>query len=143
MLVLASGVLGLAGLVATSVALAITPSLGVLADSNTVNEGNFNAEPLKLRTKDSVRVRVIHSGVTSGFNSGWHTHPGPVIVAVKEGTLSFLQGSCEPKLVGPGQAYIEEPNVPLIAMASGAAEWVATMIIPVGAPPASPADPLC
>lgn len=144
MFVLAPAALALVVLCGTSIAFAaITPSLGLLADSNTVNEVNFNEDPIKLRTKDQVRVRVVHTGVTSGFNSGWHTHPGPVIVAVKEGTVSFVQGSCEPTLVGAGQAYIERPNVPILAVASGEAELVATMIIPVGAPPATPADDPC
>jgi quercetin dioxygenase-like cupin family protein len=144
LLVLAPATFVLLILCATSIGFAaITPSLGLLADSNSVNEVNFNEGPIKLRTKDQVRVRVLHSGVTSGFNSGWHTHPGPVIVAVKQGTLSFIQGSCEPTMVSAGQAYIERPSIPILAMASGEAEWVATMIIPVGAPPATPADDPC
>jgi hypothetical protein len=144
LLVLVPATLALVVLWGTSIAFsALTPSLGLLADSNTVNEVNFNEDPIKLRTKDQVRVRVLHSGVTSGFNSGWHTHPGPVIVAVKQGTLSFIQGSCEPTMVSAGQGYIERPSIPILAMASGEAEWVATMIIPVGAPPATPADDPC
>lgn len=91
----------------------------MLADSNTVNTVNFNEDPIKLRTKDPVRVRVVHTVATGYFSSGWHTHPGPAIVAVKRGTFMITQGSCEATPVGPNEAYIEEPNVPVLAVKSG------------------------
>jgi quercetin dioxygenase-like cupin family protein len=133
----------LVALVATSIALGFTTSLGVLADSNTVNEANFNLEPIKLRTKDSVRVRVVHTVRPDGTVFGWHTHPGPAIVAVVRGAFLITQGSCTPKMVPAGSAYIEEPGVPVTALSVGETEWITTLILPIGADPAPPVDPAC
>ncbi len=128
--------------VLVSAGLAFDSSLGVLADSNTVNTINVNDDPIKLRTKESVRVRVVHLVSTAADGSligDWHTHPGPILVAVTRGTLLLTQGSCEPTAVGPGQAYIETPNVPILAVKGGSEtlEWTITMVLPIGSPPSA------
>jgi quercetin dioxygenase-like cupin family protein len=128
--------------------LAFDSSLGVLADGKTVNTVNFNDDPIKLRTKESVRVAVLHLASTAPAGSliaDWHTHPGPAIVAVTRGTLLLTQGSCEPTTVGSGQAYIETPNVPVLAVKGGmeTLEWTVTFILPIGSPLSSPADNPC
>jgi len=145
---LAVAAVAAAASVVVGAGLAFDSSLGVLADSNTVGAVNFNDDPIKLRTKESVRVRVAHFVSTAPDGSliaNWHTHPGPVIVAVKRGTLLLTQGSCEATAVGPGQAYIEEPNVPVLAVKGGSdtLEWTITMILPIGSPLSSPADDPC
>jgi len=140
---LTTALTGLGALVATSMALGFTSSLGVVADSNTVNEANFNLDPIKLRTKDSVRVRVVHTVRPDGTVFPWHTHPGPAIVAVVRGGFLITQGSCAPKMVPAGSAYIEEPGVPVTALSVGETEWVTTLIVPIGVDPAPPADPAC
>lgn len=140
---LATALSGLVALGATSVALAFTTSLGVLADSNTVNEANFNLDPIKLRTKDSVRVRVVHTVRPDATVFGWHTHPGPAIVMVVRGGFWITQGSCAPTLVPAGAAYIEEPGVPVSAVSIGETEWITTLILPIGADPAPPTSDPC
>jgi len=134
---------GLVALATTSIALGFTTSLGVLADSNTVNEVNFNLDPIKLRTKDSVRVRVVHTVRPGATVFGWHTHPGPAIVTVVRGGFFITQGSCTPTWVPAGSAYIEEPGVPVTALSVGETEWITTLILPIGAEPAPSADPAC
>lgn len=129
--------------IAASAAFGFPSSLGQLADSNTVNTGRFDAGVIKLRTKEPIRVRVVHTVQPDGFSSGWHTHPGPAIVAVTRGMFRIYQGSCEPVLLGPGQAYIETPGVPVLATTSGETEWTTTLLLPIGVPPATPVDPAC
>jgi quercetin dioxygenase-like cupin family protein len=49
--------------------------------------------------------------VDPGGSFGWHTHPGPVLVAVSKGTLTFYepQGArCSRSTVTAGQAFIED-----------------------------------
>lgn len=44
-------------------------------------------------------------------NTGWHTHPAPVLITVKEGTLWFYEAddpTCTPKVVTAGQGYVDE-----------------------------------
>ena len=48
-----------------------------------------------------------------GF-SGWHAHPGPVLVVVTQGSIVWTNGSdplCTPHNYTVGQAFIEEPFV--------------------------------
>lgn len=141
--VIAAIATALAALVAASVAFGFASSLGVLSDSNTVNTVNFNDNPIKLRTKDPIRVRVVHTVAASGFTSGWHVHPGPAIVAVTRGSFQIFQFGCEPTIVSAGQAYIETPGVPVNAVAVGETEWTTTLLLPIGAPPATPVDSPC
>lgn len=104
------GVLVLGGLVGAGVATAITSV--VAADTNTVRE------------------RIVSISSDGNFNSGWHIHPGPVILQVQDGYLKITQATCHPNVVGPGETYIETPGVPVIAEADHAASWTVTEILP-------------
>ena len=63
-----------------------------------------------------------------GVDSGWHMHPGPAIVQVREGSFQITQGSCTPKTVSAGETYIEVPYVPVRAVATGKVAWTTTLI---------------
>jgi hypothetical protein len=87
----------------------------------------------------SVRLRIDRSEFVPSadqpvFSSGWHTHPGPVIIQVQQGKLKITQGPCHPNVVGPGETYIETPELPVLATANQAVNWTATLIVPAGAP---------
>ena len=77
-----------------------------------------------------VRERIARISTDGGFNSGWHIHPGPVIVQVQEGYLKITQNTCNPTVVGPGDTYVETPGQPVIAEAKNAAKWTITEILP-------------
>ena len=91
----------------------------------------------------AVRLRVVQSQFENGFDSGWHTHPGPVIVQVLEGTFKIYQGGCEPVVVHAGGTYVEVPFVPVRAIAKDRITWTTSQILPVGFPPQDPAGPPC
>jgi quercetin dioxygenase-like cupin family protein len=112
-LVLGAFVLG--GAVGTGIAAAVTITT-VVADTNTVRE------------------RIATFTTDGGFDSGWHIHPGPVIVQVQDGYLKITQATCHPNVVGPGDTYIETPGVPVISTADEAASWTITEIFPNSAP---------
>ena len=45
-----------------------------------------------------------------GGHTGWHSHPGPVLVIVKSGALTFYSGDdpgCTPRMYPAGQAFID------------------------------------
>jgi quercetin dioxygenase-like cupin family protein len=107
---------------AATVLVAAGVGIGIAATSTTVD------------TND-VRLRVLQSDFADGFDSGWHTHPGAVIVQVQEGFLKITQGGCQPEVVQKGETYLEVPLVPVRAVATGPVKWTTTQIIPVGAPP--------
>jgi hypothetical protein len=95
-----------------------------------------------------VRLRIarfdfVPSAGQPTFSSGWHTHPGPVIVQVETGRLKLVQ-ACTTTVVGPGETYIETPELPLIATAKRAAKWTNSFILPADKPLSSPAsEPSC
>lgn len=134
---------GLTALTATSIALGFATSQGVLADSNAVNEVNFNTDLIKLRTKGAIRVRLVHTVRPDATVFGWHTHPGPAIVTVVRGGFWITQGGCSPTFVNAGQAYIEEPDVAVQAVTVGETEWVTALLLPIGADPAPPTSDPC
>ena len=83
---------------------------------------------------NTVRERIATISTDGNFNSGWHIHPGPVIVQVQEGYLKITQGTCHPNVIGPGETYIETPGVPVVAEADHAVSWTITEIFPDSAP---------
>jgi hypothetical protein len=46
---------------------------------------------VEIRAKDNTDIAVANVVVASGGSSGWHSHPGPVLVVVKTGTITFYR----------------------------------------------------
>ena len=101
------------------------------------------AASVAVRDTTDVRLRVIQSEFATGFDSGWHTHPGVVIVQVQEGKFKIYQGSCEPTVVQKGETYLEVPFVPVRAVATGAIKWTTSQIFPHADPPMTAASNPC
>ena len=96
----------------------------------------------------SVRLRIdrshfVPSADQPTFSSGWHTHPGPVIIQVQDGYLKITQATCHPNVIGPGETYIETPEVPVIATANQEVSWTVTLIVPAGVPLRTNANDPC
>ncbi len=72
------------------------------------------------------------SADAAGFDSGWHIHPGLVIVQIESGSVRFTQGSCAPKTYGPGETIIEVPWQPARFVTTGRATWTTTFFVPSG-----------
>ncbi|HEV8488271.1 MAG TPA: hypothetical protein VGQ58_00615 [Candidatus Limnocylindrales bacterium] len=118
----------------------------VLADGTTMNEVNFNSDPIKLRTKDQLEVLQVSQTAISGWTSGWHEHTGAVFVNITAGSLTFYDSSCNVTTVTAGHGYIESPYDPILARNEGSvqAAWITTQIIPSGASRRiDQPDPLC
>ena len=78
---------------------------------------HVNSDRVKFQTKDPVDVRFQKVNIEPGGRSGWHHHPGVVIVAVKEGTVTFVNGAdCSATPYGPGSpngsVFIESGDTP-------------------------------
>lgn len=96
----------------------------------------------------SVRLRIVRSEFVPSadqpeFSSGWHTHPGPIIVQVQEGYLKLYQATCNPNVIGPGDTFIETPDLPVNATANKAVKWTTSMILPAGAALSTPTTSPC
>lgn len=86
------------------------------------------AQVVQADTVGGVHLRVVSTSA-SDFDSGWHTHPGLVVVQVLQGSFQITQGSCTPKTVSAGETYIEVPFVPVRAVATGRIVWTTTYIL--------------
>jgi quercetin dioxygenase-like cupin family protein len=116
---------------------------GVVLLALTVGAGIGYAASNVVRDTTSVRLRVIQSDFANGFDSGWHTHPGPVIVQVQDGKLKIYQGSCKATVLQKGDNYLEVPFVPVRAIAQGHVKWTTSQILPNGEFPSTDVTSPC
>ena len=59
---------------------------------------------------DAGEVVVQEITIGPGGTTGWHSHPGPVIVAVKQGTLTYIRadgGVCSATPYSAGTAFVD------------------------------------
>ena len=71
----------------------------------------------------AVHMRIVRQTLDN-FDSGWHVHPGLVVVSVHEGSIQFYDNGCTPKTVGAGEFTIEPAHTPIRAIAGHAVETV-------------------
>ena len=71
-----------------------------------------------------------------GAQSGWHSHPGPVFISVKEGTMTFYEDDCTATVRRAGEGFLDVGAHPHLARnESGApATNVVTYFLPPGTP---------
>ena len=96
-----------------------TPPAGVVG--TVMARGDF-ADPVDLKFKIGAESQeVIHAPdarqtvmqsivIAPGGHTGWHSHPGPVVVLVKSGELTLYSAddaSCESRTYTTGQAFID------------------------------------
>jgi quercetin dioxygenase-like cupin family protein len=111
----------------------------VESHDNTDGESKPDGYCAQLKSKDNTDIVVANIAITPGGTSGWHSHPGPVLVVVKTGALTIYRGddpTCSPTLHPAGTAFTEEGGVVHIARNEGAvaATTVATFFVPASAP---------
>jgi quercetin dioxygenase-like cupin family protein len=106
---------------------------------NTDNKSQADGYCAQLESNDNTDIAVANIVVIPGGHSGWHYHPGPVLVVVKTGTITFYMGDdprCSPQVHPAGTTFIENGGMVGIARNEGAvdATVVATFFVPAGSP---------
>jgi quercetin dioxygenase-like cupin family protein len=66
-----------------------------------------NADRIKLQTKDPTNVVIQTITYHAGAASGWHHHPGFVLLVVKSGQLKFHEADCSVRTLNPGDVMLE------------------------------------
>jgi hypothetical protein len=103
---------------------------------------HLNSDRVKFQTKDPTFVRVAKITIgtaTADGNSGWHHHPGIVIVAVLSGTVRFTNSDCSSTTHAAGTAFVEGGDDPGLAESVGGQAIVyATFIVPQTPVPPAP-----
>ena len=103
---------------------------------------HLNGDRVKFQTKDPTDVRVQRIVIDAGGRSGWHHHPGVVIVAVASGAVIVTHSDCSSKTYGPGlpngAVFTEAGDDPMQASSiTGATNYV-TFVAPRVDPPTGP-----
>ena len=88
--------------------------------------------------QDTVMQQVI---IAPGGHTGWHSHPGPVVVLITSGTLTFYDGddlSCSPRTYSAGDAFVDSGQGHVhIARNEGSTNlvlWATFFDVPPGGP---------
>ena len=101
----------------------------------TGHAGSWN---VVLQTNGPSDFMVQHSGYAPGGYSGWHSHPGPVLVTVRRGIATWYEASnsaCTPHEYPQGSAFVEPAGSVHTVQNESATEpleLVTTYIVPVG-----------
>jgi quercetin dioxygenase-like cupin family protein len=100
----------------------------------------FNHYEVDLRARENTDVRMSTSVIAPGGNTGWHGHPGLVIVLIKSGALTFYEANdphCQPTVHPAGTVVFETSGDVHIARNEGTvnAEFTAMQLLAAGATP--------
>jgi hypothetical protein len=99
-------IIGAVALIGTGVAVASLSSgfvsTNLVADATNNDVVHLNSDRIKFQTKDRTHIRVQQVNFDAGGQSGWHHHPGFVLVAVKTGQLTVFDANCNSETYGPG-----------------------------------------
>ena len=113
---IAAGV-GLVFVVLVGAALA-TPGIGILdAPPPILARGTLDDDlvvnsktGIHLKTKGSVDVATQKIRIAVGGSTGWHSHPGPVLVTIRSGTMRLVYAddeSCQGTIYETGDSFVD------------------------------------
>jgi quercetin dioxygenase-like cupin family protein len=107
-------------------------------DVNMDFENGTEAE-VELQTKGPMEIAFQRIVIQPGGTLGWHSHPGPTVVTVRAGTLSFYhdEACTEETEYLTGQSFSNMPDEIHLARNEGGQEVVvfAVYFVPVNDPP--------
>ena len=94
---------------------------------------------VKLQTQGPIEVAAQRIVIQPGGTLGWHSHPGPTVVTVLSGTMSFYHAEhCTQEIeYGPGTSFSNMPDEIHMARNEGSVDLVvfASYFVPAGTPP--------
>ncbi len=129
------------GTLAAAVALG-SPGSGVtsetLVTANFDHTDHVNSDRVKFQTKDATDVRVQRLVFGPNSYSGWHHHPGLVLVTVESGSVTLWQSDCSSTTYGPGlpdgAVFVEGADEPVQATSTTGAVNYVVLVAPSADP---------
>ena len=110
-----------------------------LVTANFDHTVHVNSDRVKFQTKDPTYVRVQKLVFGANSRSGWHHHPGLVLVTVESGSVTLWQSDCSSKTYGPGlpngAVFAEGGDDPVQATSTSGATVYVTYVAPSADPP--------
>lgn len=106
------------------------------AHVNTRN-GDWRAH---IKIQGPTDVAVAENRVAPGGTFGWHEHPGPSLIVVQQGTVTFYRAddpSCTPERHSAGEAFFDPGTDVHVGRNEGSVDLVVivTRFLPAGASP--------
>jgi quercetin dioxygenase-like cupin family protein len=137
-----AGILAIAGVIAvSSVAFATSPvgqTASNLVAGTLTSISVVNADRVKFQTKGDVDVAMFTVTYDASGTSGWHTHPGFLLVNVKSGSVLRQIGCAIPIQYNVGDTFLESDEQPggRVSNASDSVPAVlqVTQVVPHGSP---------
>jgi hypothetical protein len=114
-------------------------TLAPLARGALLKPANANAKVtgggVKIQTKGALDAFMAEITLEPGGTGGWHTHAGPVITVVKQGTMTIYDAKCKPHEIPTGSAEISPGTTATKNINQGTTPVVydVTFLIPHGA----------
>ncbi len=110
----------------------------ILAPRSTFSDSvKVNEDRVKFQTKDPTDFVTQQVTFPPLASSGWHHHPGVILVLVKSGHVTTHDENCQTKTYGPQQAFVESGTAPFMVSNESQTETavdVATQVAPAGGP---------
>jgi hypothetical protein len=138
--------IGALDLVASGALTLASPPVGVtptLLGRGTYDEFKVRTPPgsavdVKLEAKNPLDVVVRTHDYAPNSSTGWHTHPGPVLITVVQGEVTFYEyddPTCTPTVVSAGQGYLDTGHGHIGRNETGLpAKDITVFFAPVGLP---------
>jgi len=137
-------VVGAVALVGTLATVTFASS-GFGVTSTTIVTANFdnvvhmNSDSIKFQTKGATDVRIQKLVFSAGGFSGWHHHPGIILVSVESGSVTLWNANCSSTTYGPGlpdgAVFAEGGDDPVQATSATGATAYVTYVAPNADPP--------
>lgn len=130
------------GTLAAAVALG-SPGSGVavttLVTANFDDTANLNSDGVKFQTQHATDVRIQRFVFAPGAYTGWHHHPGLVLVSVETGAVSRWDSDCSSETFGPGlpngAVFLMRGDDPMQVTSTDGATVYVTYVVPSADPP--------
>jgi quercetin dioxygenase-like cupin family protein len=110
-----------------------TPIVGA-----TLGEVNAENDDIKVQSVvGSADIAIVKVVIKPGGSTGWHHHPGVVLVPVKAGAVSEYHQDCHKTVYKAGKGFVETNGDVHLVRNEGDVDAVlyATFLIPTGTPP--------
>ena len=106
-----------------------------VANGTITGSVHYNTGAVKFQTKGPVDVKTVSITIIPGGTSGWHSHPGVVLVTVKAGTVTFYDQTCTATTHSIHSSFVEAAgDGPGLGRNEGTvdATIIVTFIVPAG-----------
>jgi quercetin dioxygenase-like cupin family protein len=102
--------------------------------------GKFEAENKGIKVQSGRRsadLAIVKVVIDPGGSTGWHHHPGVVLVPVKAGTVAEYDAQCHKSVYKAGKGFVESNGEVHLVRNEGNVKAVlyATFLVPTATPP--------